>query len=165
MKTLILGLGNPIISDDSVGFKVAEQLEERLCGRNDVVVSATSLSGLNLLDATAGYERVIVVDSIQTQGGRPGAIYRLEPGDFEMARHSATLHDVGLLSALELGRRLGLHMPREVILFAIEAEDVTSFSEQCTPQVAKAVPLAVDMVLKEVKNDKISPTATESGTD
>jgi len=100
-----------------------------------------------------GYERVIIIDSIQTRDGKPGTIYKLAPEDFGQARHSATIHNVTLLGALELGKKLGLNMPREVILYAIEAEDVVSFSEECTPQVEKSIPVAVDMILKEVAAD------------
>ncbi len=143
-------MGNPIVSDDSVGFRVVERLQDRLQNREDLVVTASSVSGLSLLDMVIGYERVIVIDSIQTKGGKPGTIYRLSPSDFDQARHAATLHGVGLLGALALGETLRLDMPQEVILFAIEAEDVVTFSEQCTPQVERAIPLAEDMVLKEV---------------
>ena len=149
MRTLILGMGNPIISDDSVGIRVAERLEERLRGREDVTVISTSTSGLTLVDLISGYDRVVVVDSIQTQGGKPGTIYRLSPDSFDQAQHAATLHGVGLLGALALGKSLELDMPGEVVLFAIEAQDIVTFGEQCTPEVEAAIPLAEDMVWRE----------------
>ena len=157
MKTLILGMGNPVLSDDSVGFEVAERLMEKLRDRQDIVVADTSLVGLSLLDLVAGYERAIIVDSIQTQGGKAGTIYRLTPADFEVAHNSTTLHDVGLLTALKLGQRLELDMPREVILFAVEGEDLVTFSEKCSPEVEKAIPVVVDLILKEVASDTPAP--------
>ena len=156
LKTLVLGLGNPILSDDSVGFRVAQALEGRFDpGR--VTVMESSLAGLSLLDLVAGYERAIIVDSIQTQGGKAGTIYRLTPADFEVAHNSTTLHDVGLLTALKLGQRLELDMPREVILFAVEGEDLVTFSEKCSPEVEKAIPVVVDLILKEVASDTPAP--------
>jgi len=152
MKTLILGIGNSVISDDGVGCKVARKLERRLKGHPNITVKETSLSGLSLLDEVAGYERLIIIDAIQTRGGKPGAVYKLSPGDFKTGR-MAVIHDLGLFSALELGRKLEMNMPGEVVIFAIEAKDMVTFSEKLSPEVKKAVPKAVDMVVKEVSAD------------
>lgn len=77
-KTLVLGLGNPILSDDGVGLRVAAGLEGRL-GEGVTVIEA-SLAGLDLLELLSGYDRAIIIDAIQTEGGQPGRIYRLDPG-------------------------------------------------------------------------------------
>lgn len=78
MKTLILGLGNPILSDDGVGLGVAEELEGRL-DQQEVTVVETSMAGLSLRDLLIAYDRVIIIDAIQTVGGKAGQIYRLDP--------------------------------------------------------------------------------------
>jgi hydrogenase maturation protease len=149
MKTLILGIGNTALTDDGVGCNVAQRLERRLWARSDITVKETALSGLSLLDELTGYERLIIVDAIQTKGGKPGDIYKLSPGDFKTGRMTI-IHDLGLVSTLELGRKLGMDMPREVIIFAIEAKEMAVFSEECTPEVKKAIPKAVERVMKEV---------------
>jgi hydrogenase maturation protease len=157
MKTLILGIGNTALTDDGVGCKVAQRLKKRLRGRSNITVKETAVSGLSLLDELTGYERLIIVDAIQTKGGKPGDIYKLSPGDFKTGR-MAIVHDLGLVSTLELGRKLEMDMPREVIIFAIEAKDMATFSEQCTPEVKKAIPKAVDMVLREVGGEARLPS-------
>jgi len=155
MKTLILGIGNTVLSDDGVGCNVAQRLKKRLSGRSDVTVKETSLSGLSLLDEIAGYERLIIIDAIQTRGGKPGAIYKLSPSDFKTGR-MAIIHDLGLVSTLELGRKLEMAIPCEVVIFAIEAKDMATFAEECTPEVKKAIPKAVEMVVREVGGDDAS---------
>ena len=152
MKTLILGIGNTVLSDDGVGCKVAQRLRKRLSGMSDITVKETSLSGLSLLDEITGYERLIIIDAIQTRGGKPGAIYKLSPSDFKTGR-MAIIHDLGLVSTLELGRKLEMDMPREVVIFAIEAKEMAVFSEKLSPEVEKAVPEAVKVVLKEVSGE------------
>ena len=149
MKTLILGIGNTVLTDDGVGCKVAQRLAKKLRGRSDITVKETALSGLSLLDELTGYEWLIIVDAIQTKGGKPGTIYKLSPGDFKTGR-MAIIHDLGLFSTLELGRKLEMEMPREVVIFAIEAKDMATFSEKLSPEVEKAIPQAVEMVLKEI---------------
>lgn len=150
-KTLVIGLGNPIISDDSIGFQVIEVVRGLLAESDDVAIKATSLSGLHLLDFIEGYDKVIVVDSIVTQNGQPGTVYRLALEDLETGRHTATIHDIGLAGVIELGKRNGLAMPSDVVLIAIEADDITTFSPVCTAAVAAAIPRALDLIAEELK--------------
>jgi hydrogenase maturation protease len=112
----------------------------------------SDLAGFSLLDLLLGYDKVIIVDSIQTEGGKVGQIYRLSPQDFATTRHAASPHDVNLITALELGKRLNLEMPKKITIFAIEVEDVTTFSEKCTPKVERVIPQVVQMVAEEVEN-------------
>jgi hydrogenase maturation protease len=156
MKTLILGLGNDILCDDGVGIYVARELKKILGGRNDIAVTEASLAGLGLLDVLAGYDKAIVIDAIQTNDGKSGEVYRLNSNDFAATRHTASTHNVNFASALELGNKLGLLLPKKIVIFAIEASDVTTFNEDCTPTVKKAIPKCIDMVLKEINEKPIT---------
>jgi hydrogenase maturation protease len=153
MKTLVLGLGNPILTDDGVGIHVVRAVASRCSPFNGVVFAEASVGGLRLLDLLAGYERAIMVDAIQTRGGQPGKIYRLGPGDVQASLHSASTHDVSLPGALALGRRLDMVLPddKDLIILAVEVEDVLTFGEACTPAVTRAIPRAVEIVLAELK--------------
>jgi hydrogenase maturation protease len=149
MKTLVLGLGNPILSDDGVGIRVAHEVANRL---NDPQVTAaeSSAAGLSLLDSIAGYDKVIIIDAIQTEKGQAGQVYRMKTDDFSLTRHLSSPHQINLATALELGKMLNLAMPKEVTVFAIEAKDIASFSEKCTPEIEKAIPEVVKMVLEDL---------------
>ncbi len=149
MKTLVLGMGNPILSDDGVGIRVAQEVGKRL---NDpqVTVAETSAAGISLLDFIAGYDRVIIIDAIQTKAGNAGQIYRMGSENFSLTKHISSPHQIDLATALELGKMLNLAMPREITVFAVEAKDITSFSEKCTPEVEQAIPEVVKMVLEQL---------------
>ena len=149
MKTLILGLGNPILCDDSVGLRVARALEGKL-DQPQVTVMEASLAGLNLLELLVDFDKVVLIDAIQTGGGKAGQIYRLEPEAFNATRRGATPHDVNITTALELGKKLGLTLPHQIVIFAVEVKDVTSFTEKCTPEVENSIPALVDMVIREL---------------
>ncbi|MBE0480713.1 MAG: hydrogenase maturation protease [Dehalococcoidia bacterium] len=153
MKTLVLGLGNPYLTDDCVGIRVVVELQSRF-KREDVTMEETSLSGLGLLEVLVGYDRVIIVDAIQTREGKPGEIHRLGPEVFEVARHLSSVHDLDFPTALDFGRRVGLSLPREIIIFGVEGSDTSSFSEECTPEVRKAIPRCVELVLEELAADQ-----------
>ena len=148
MKTLILGLGNPVVSDDSVGLRVAAELRVRLAGRPEVEVGEDYWGGLRLMERLIGYQRAIIVDAIRA-GAPPGTIHRLKPDDLPTQR-SASAHDVNLPTALELGRRAGVPLPEngQILLVAIEVEDILTFGEHCTPAVQAAIIPAVENVIE-----------------
>lgn len=146
----MLGLGNPILTDDGVGIHVVRAVAERLSAA-DVILAEASVGGLRLLDQIVGYDRVILVDAIQTPDGTPGEVYRLHPGDLPTL-HSGSTHDLPLRGALALGRRLGFQVPddQKIAIVAIEVEDVLTFGEQCTPAVAAAILKAAQIVIEEI---------------
>jgi hydrogenase maturation protease len=149
MKTLVLGLGNPILSDDGVGIKVAHEVANQL-DNPQLTVAETSAAGLSLLDSIVGYDKVIIIDAIQTEEGQAGQIYRMRTEDFSLTKHLSSPHQINLVTALELGKMLNLAMPQKITIFAVEAKDVTSFSEKCTPEVEQAIPKVVKMVLEDL---------------
>ncbi len=152
MKTLVLGLGNPILTDDGVGLHVIEELKSRF-DKPEVAIEGTSQAGLDLLDLLAGYDKAIIVDAIQTGERKSGQVYRLETGAFSDTRHASMPHDVNFATALELGRRLDLPLPREIVIFAIEVADVSTFGEECTAEVKEAIPVCIEMIIQELKED------------
>lgn len=149
VKVLVLGVGNPILSDDGVGIHVARELKKRKLPGVDVEELAAS--GLELLDVVRGYDKVVIIDAIQTTKGKPGELHVLEEKDFEKSIHGSSPHGINIATALALGRKLVPNeMPRDVIFFAIEAEDLVNVSEKLTPKVAKALPRIVEQVKKEL---------------
>jgi hydrogenase maturation protease len=123
------------------------------CQADGVAFAEVSIGGLRLLDTIAGYERVIMVDAIQTRDGKPGNIYRLHPNGLKGSLHSGSTHDLSLSGALALGRSMGMTLPDDefISIIAIEVEDVLTFGETCTPAVAAAIPRAVEAVLTNLE--------------
>jgi len=151
LRTLVLGLGNPILSDDSVGFRVIEQLKTRFV-KPGLTFLESCASGLSLLEEIIGYDKLIIVDAIQTKDGQVGTMYRFTLDDLIETRHATAPHGVNLATAIELGKKLGYPLPRKIVIFAIEVANVTNFSERCTPEVEKAIPRAVEMIAKELNS-------------
>jgi hydrogenase maturation protease len=151
MKNLVLGLGNPILTDDGVGIHIVRQLALR-CPLAHASFAEASVGGLRLLELLIGYDRVVLVDAIRTQDGRPGEVYRLHPGSLQRSLHSGSTHDVSLCDALHLGRGLGMTLPDDeaITILAVEVEDVWTFGEACTAAVEAAIPKVLQMVLAEL---------------
>ena len=157
MRTLVLGLGNPLLGDDAVGLKVAALVRARLHGVSGVDVGEEEAGGLRLMERMTGYDRAVLVDAAVT-GGTPGEVRRLSPDDLPTQR-TANAHGIDLPRALALGRQLGYPMPAEVRIVAIEAESVLEFRYDMTPAVAAAVEPAVAAVLEEVASLTARPRA------
>ncbi len=148
MKTLVVGLGNPILSDDGVGWRVAAEVQKKLAPalQSEIECDCVSLGGISLMERLEGYDRAVIIDAIQTRDGVPGSLYRLTLDDLPTF-NSTAIHDTSLKNALEMGRNLGAHLPQEIILFAIEAVHLYEFGEELTPSVEAGVEPAVQAVL------------------
>lgn len=152
MKTLLLGVGNPILSDDGAGIHVARILQKLAIP--GVQVEELPASGLELLDFVYDYDRVIIVDAIKTNGGRPGDFYELTESDFEKTIHGSSPHGINIPTALAMGRSIVPdRMPNEILFFAIEAEDIVNVSEKLTPKVAEALPGIVKKIEQVLRRD------------
>ncbi len=147
--TLVIGLGNPVLGDDGVGWLVVGEAEARWSGAPGVEFDRLAVGGLTLMERLVGARRAILVDAVVTGLDPAGTVRLLEPGTIpgRDATHLDSPHDVTLRTALELGRTLGAALPDEIAVLTIEAERVGEFSERLTPAVAAAVPGAVARVL------------------
>jgi hydrogenase maturation protease len=177
-SVLVLGLGNPILGDDGVGWRVVEAAQEEWrrnaddrgstidhqtsLHRQSSIVNGLSSSvefdyfsrgGLALMERLIGYDRAVLVDAIQTPGGEPGAIYRLTLDDLPTL-HANSAHDASLKAALAMGRQLGASLPEEIVIFAVEAANVLDFGESLSRLVAASVPRAAELVAGELANNK-----------
>jgi len=151
MKTLIIGLGNPILGDDGVGWVVAEKVRSALSNPQSVEVDCASLGGLSLMERLTGSERVILVDAIFTGAQPAGTVSQFLLDDLPdlSAGRSASAHDTSLRNALHVGRDMDILLPTDenVTIITIEAEAVYDFSQELSPAVAAAVPLATKKIL------------------
>ena len=148
MKTVVIGLGNPVLADDGVGLQAVRRLAPYLEGVPGIQVCELYSGGIRLMEAMAGFDRAVVIDAILTEGRRPGTVYLPSVGDLLATRNAHSTHDGSLAVALELGRLAGLRLPSEIRIWAVEARDVTSFSERLTADVERAVPVVTEDVMR-----------------
>ncbi len=161
MKTLVIGLGNPILTDDGVGVKVAYRIRETL-EKNplpDVTVTEASVGGLRLMETLLDYERVFIIDAILPENkekARTGTYRRITIEDLRNlspTQHSASAHDTTLVTALDMAERLGFSIPKQIIIYAIDVENVLEFSEKPTANVEKSIPLVTQAIMEELLAD------------
>lgn len=144
----IIGLGNPILGDDGVGWVVARRVEARLNDPRRASVEYSAAGGLSLMERLVGCSRAILIDSIVTGAHPPGSVmsFPLEALPPQASSYTASAHDASLQDALQAGRRLGVALPERVDIVAVEISAAYEFSEQLSEPVAAAVAAAERMV-------------------
>lgn len=152
-KTIIVGLGNTILSDDGVGIYIARELEEKLLNNQKVDVIEASLAGFNLVEMLQGYSRAIIIDSIMTADGEVGDVYHFSPEAVSTTVRLASVHDINLITSLKLYRELNLPVPETVDIYAVEVADNSTFHQGCCPEVEKAMPEVITQVLQQINSD------------
>jgi hydrogenase maturation protease len=180
MKTLVVGLGNPILGDDGVGWRIAEEVDQRLgqsatlaprCGcsagvsnqQSAIEVDCVSLGGLSLMERMVGYDRAIVIDAIGTGQHAPGEVYHFDLDELydPSTGHTTAAHDMSLMTALKMGRSLGADLPEQITVVAIESPYTYDFTEALTLPVQTAVPIAVQAVIDLLNDQSSTKTAGE----
>lgn len=147
MNTVVLGIGNPILTDDGVGIKIARRVKEL---KPDLDVEETSEIGMALLELVAGYDKVIIIDSVKTVDGQPGELYKLGLEELKPSSDFPTgSHGIDIATAFELGRLAGYKMPEQVCLYAVEVADNETFGEDCTETIEAAMPSIVEKIIRE----------------
>jgi hydrogenase maturation protease len=149
-NTLILGIGNDILTDDGIGPKLVYELEKEL-NYPEVVFETAAAGGLEILEMIKNYKKVIIIDAIKTKDGIPGTIYYLTPEHFKETLHISSFHDVNFLTALELAEELDIPVPEHIDIMAIEILEDLTFSNEFSPPITEKYSEILSEVLESVK--------------
>ncbi|WP_051341050.1 HyaD/HybD family hydrogenase maturation endopeptidase [Azospirillum halopraeferens] len=149
MPILVLGLGNILLSDEGVGVRVIEALQERWTVPDGVSVVDGGTCGMDMLDIIASHDTLIVVDAVKT-GAPPATVVRLT-GDAVPAFFKGKLspHQLGLSDLLATLRLHG-EEPKTLVLFGCVPERM-EVRLDLSPAVAARVPDLVDRVVAELR--------------
>jgi hydrogenase maturation protease len=152
-KTIILGIGNPILRDDGVGVHVAEELKKHI-RKPGVTIDSAFTGGMNLLDLMVDHDRAILIDAVKMENKKLGEVGLFELGEIS-AFHTCNPHDVSLPQAIDLAKRLGENrIPTDIKIVGINIGELgCEFGEELSSEIANAIPKAVELVKKEVEND------------
>jgi hydrogenase maturation protease len=153
MKTIILGVGNPILGDDGVGIHIANEVKKCI-NDPDITVDEAITGGMNLLDLLLGYDKAIILDAVKSDDAENGEVRRIPLSNFN-TMHSCNPHDVSLIEAIEMAKKLGeKRIPKEIIIIGVMMKQIPcEFGEKLSHNINAAVPKAVKMTLNEVKNN------------
>ena len=147
-KILVLGIGNLLMGDEGAGVRVAETLLATVLPSHVEVVEGGT-GGFHLLELFDHYEQVIIVDAA-LDSKPPGTISVLTPRYASDFPPTLTAHDIGLKDLVDAAHLLG-HAP-PIQLVTISVNNFQSMGLELSKQVAAAIPLAVNKVLRIVED-------------
>ena len=152
MRTVVIGVGNPVRADDGVGLAVARRVGQIIGDAQDVEVTEVWAGGLRLAEAMVGFDRAVVVDALSGGPEPAGTVKKLSLDDLGPARNASCVHDASLPTAIALCRSVGAVMPHEITVWGITGQDLESFREELTDVVARAVPAAAQAIVNELRS-------------
>ena len=135
-RALVVALGNDILCDDGVGLHAARLLRWVLPKNVDII--ETGEAGFALLELITGYDRVLILDAIQTHKYPPGTVLQYDRANFA-AILSPSPHYAGLPDLEVLAQRTGIDFPTTILILAMEVEDMRHIGEELSPSVAKSL--------------------------
>lgn len=148
-KTLILGVGNYLMSDDGLSVHVLERLQADNLIPDNIQMIDGGTCGLDLLQYLEGVSNLIIIDAIKTRNGIPGSIIRLE-GDKVPAYLSLKIspHDIGLPDLLATAKLRDLY-PEKIVVFGIQPASL-ELGVELSPEIASKVDELIELIQREV---------------
>lgn len=146
-STLVLGVGNTLLTDDGAGVHAAMQLAPRVADTPGIRVLDAGTLGFALLPEVQRCNELMVFDATAS-GGTPGAVTVRESTDMDVfvRRRGRSVHEVGIADLLDMAR-LTECLPERRALIGIEAQTI-DWGTACTPQIHAALPHAVAKALE-----------------
>lgn len=149
MKTLILALGNPILSDDRVGHEIADRIAKNT---SDFDIIKSSAATMDIIPKLAGYERLVIIDAIQLGTSNPGTVHFFTLDDFADTIRKSSPHDINFATAIQMAKEWGYDVPENVCIYAVEVKELAKFAESCTPEVQNKLDEITTRILKDISN-------------
>ncbi|MCF8142385.1 MAG: hydrogenase maturation protease [Deltaproteobacteria bacterium] len=143
---IIIGMGNPLLSDDGVGLHAARALGRSFPG---AAVHMTPMVGMDILELIVDYDSLCLVDAMTTGEFPLGAVSRFRPTG--QGLHLSSSHGPDLEGLLSLGKTLGLNIPRVILTYGIEIGREIPYGEELTPELQKCFNGAVAKIAADMR--------------
>ncbi len=122
-RTVVLGVGSPLMGDDGVGVAAADRLRRTLGPLPGVAVLDGGTWGMQLLPEIEDADRLLVLDAIY-DGQEPGTVVRLEKEEIpRLLYQKVSPHQIDLREVFAVAELRGTFPPKAVAL-GVEPETV-----------------------------------------
>ncbi len=128
-KTLFLGFGNPLLSDDGIGTKVVLHLKDVLA-ENNFDFEWEYTCNMDVINLINGYDNLVLIDGKISSGSDPGEICYFDIDNYTGATHLDNYHDVSFRNLIQLGQKIGIKTPENIKIIAIEIAEDKTFSQE-----------------------------------
>ena len=151
-KTLVLGIGNPLMQDDGVGVHLARLLADDPQRPTHVKCLDGGTLGYLLAGQIEETSYLIVIDAAQLTAP-PGTVKVFENeamDQFLNTNPNRSVHEVGLADLMTMAL-LSNHLPRRRALIAVQPRE-TNWGTELSADVADSIPLVCEKTWELVEN-------------
>ncbi|MGB4126225.1 MAG: hydrogenase maturation protease [Dethiobacteria bacterium] len=122
-RLLVLGLGNYLCGDDSIGFRLAEKLSSSYFHPQVDIINGGTV-GMGLLYLFEEYSDLMIVDAIDV-GAAPGRIFQFQIADIEKMSGAASVsnHQEGAANLLRCAKLIGT-LPSQATIIGIQVKKI-----------------------------------------
>lgn len=147
--TIVLGLGNPLMSDEGIGVLLVNRLSELSENYPEADFVDAGTGGLNLLHLFEGREKAILVDCANMEE-EPGTINKFTPVQVKSVKQLAhqSLHEQDILKIIKMAKTLD-QCPKEIVIFGIQPEQV-SLGQTLSNELEQKIDDYISMICKEL---------------
>lgn len=147
--TVVLGVGNILLTDEGFGVRVAEALVQRFRFSDEIEILDGGTLGMELMRFLEGARRLILIDAVHASPAEPGSFHELRGEAVrQYFREKVSMHELGIqevLASLEV-----MEKPiREIVVFGVQPASLEIGLELTAP-VAALLDEAVERVLRQL---------------
>lgn len=147
-KTVVLGVGNLLLSDEGFGVHVIQRLQARYHLPAEVQVVDGGTLGLDLLYYLDGASRLVIIDAVEADE-EPGTVVRLEGEEVpSFLSIKMSPHQVGVTDMLFAAKLRDLY-PQTLVLWGVQPQSL-DLSLELSPPVAAQLDLVVEQVVADL---------------
>jgi hydrogenase maturation protease len=145
--TIVIGLGNPLLSDEGIGVHLIRKLSEHQDKFPLVDFIDAGTGGMNILHLIANRKKAVIIDCAK-MGKKPGTIKQFELADVQTIKKMThfSLHEADILQIIGLSRQLG-ECPDQIVIFGIEPESL-ELGQNLSKTLTDKIDLYMDTISK-----------------
>ncbi|MFQ5605286.1 MAG: HyaD/HybD family hydrogenase maturation endopeptidase [bacterium] len=157
-KVTIIGIGNILLTDEGVGVRVIEELQQNFSFPPNVQLYDGGTGGMSLLAIIENTDQLIVVDSVLI-GEPPGTIVKFKFEDLPSGLiRKLSAHEIDVIDVLNIAEALEKRPP--TVIIGIQPKDISTYGTELTIQ--EHIPKLIEFILKELKSLGIEATSKKS---
>lgn len=127
-RTVVLGLGNPLMTDDGAGLTALAALREGWSFSGDVAFVDGGTWGMNLLPIVEDADRVLLLDAVHVNA-RPGTVVEMERAELpKFFALKLSPHQIDLKDVLALAELRGT-LPEDTVAIGVEPDRIEMGTE------------------------------------
>ena len=148
-RTLILGIGNTLLSDEGLGIHLLEHLREHHRDLPGVTYLDGGTLSFTLAPAIEDCENLVVLDAAQLNEA-PGTIKLLVGAEMDrfVGHGKRSVHEVGLVDLMTIAR-LQDSLPANRALLGIQPAEF-GWGDAPSERIARAIPIAASRVIDQL---------------